>query len=323
MRVAVTGGTGFLGCALVRRLLGNGDRVRVLARPSARADAVEAQGAEVVRGDLSDSQAIDRTVAQAEVVYHVAAKIKGPGPKRDFFVANVAGTKNVLEAALRARVRRVVYLSSIAVYGLAREGEQINEETPYDDAPEHRDLYGQSKIAGDAAAVSFAKASGLPVTILRPGVVYGPGNPLPLGLLGFRAGRTNFVFGNRSNRVPLNYMENLIDAMQMVAAAKGATLETFVIVDDDSLTLEQYHAAKSNLDGTKTIFLPGWPVLLGGPLGGLSRHQAKRALQDRWYDTRKIRAAGWKPRVGLREAIEQTLKASRDGAPAAAAARRD
>jgi len=311
MRVCVTGGTGFIGRALVRRLLAEGAQVRVLARPSKRADELEAQGVEVVRGDLSDPEAIERVGREAQVVYHTAAKVDPPGTRTEFFETNVRGTERVLQACLCAGVGRVVYLSSVAVYGLVREGERIDENTPYDDAPEKRDFYAQSKIAADELAVSFAKKTGLPIAIVRPGVVYGPGRPLPAGLLAFRLGKADVVFGDRYHRIPLNYVENLIDAIQLVVGLKDAKLRQYIVVDDENLTLGQYHAAKKEADATRTFFLPGWPVLLASPLTGPPTRQVKRALQDRWYDTRRIREeTGWAPKLPLREAIQRTLTTS-------------
>jgi nucleoside-diphosphate-sugar epimerase len=311
MRVCVTGGTGFIGGALVRRLLAEGAQVHVLARASQRADELEARGVDVVRGDLSDPEAIERAVREAEVVYHAAAKIDPPGARAEFFETNVRGTERVLQECLRAGVGRAVCISSIAVYGPVREGEPINEDTPYDGAPEKRDLYSQSKIASDQLAVSFAEKTGLPVAILRPGVVYGPGRPLPAGLLAFRLGKTDFVFGNRDHRIPLSYVENLIDAVQLVAGLKDGKPRQYVVVDDENLTLGQYHAAKREADGTRTLFLPGWPVLLAAPLSGPPPRQVKRALQNRWYDTRRIREeTGWAPRVPLREGIRRALTTS-------------
>ena len=263
---------------------------------------------ELVRADLSDPAAIERAVREVEVVYHIAAKIDPPGTHAEFFETNVRGTERVLQACLRAGVRRAVCISSIAVYGLAREGEPINEDTPYDDAPEKRDFYSQSKIASDRLAVSFAEKTGLPVAILRPGVVHGPGRPLPAALLAFRLGKTDFVFGNRNHRIPLSYIENLIDAVQLVAGLRDGKPRQYIVVDDENLTLGQYHAAKREAAGTRTLFLPGWPVLLAAPLTGPPPRQVKRALQNRWYDTRRIRQeTGWAPKVPLREAIQRTL----------------
>ena len=130
------------------------------------------------------------------------------------------------------------------------------------------------------------------------------------------------MFGNPNHRIPLNYVENLVDAMQVAAVSSGAALRQFNIVDDDDLTLAKYHEAKTEVDKTVTHFSPGWPVLLAGPFaeailrvlpnGGsvrFSKHQLKRALQDRWYDTHRIRAeTGWAPKVSLKDALNRTWR---------------
>ena len=316
MRVCVTGATGFIGGALVRRLLRAGVSVRALARPSARADELEARGIAVVRGDLRDREAIARAVEGAEVVYHTAAKVEGPWNREQFIEANVGGTQRVFEACMRQRVPHVVHMSSIAVYGLAREGERIDEDTPQDDAPESRDCYAQSKIMADTYAVSFVRNKDLALTILRPGIVYGPGRPLPTALLGFRLDKANVVFGRREQRFPLVYVENLIDAMELVGRGTHGGLRQYIVIDNDHLTLGQYHAVRAEVEKTRTLFFPGWPVKLAASLAGavgagrgLPKRQVERALQDRWYDTTRIRReSGWAPKVPLREAIEQTIR---------------
>jgi nucleoside-diphosphate-sugar epimerase len=311
MYICVTGGTGFIGGALVRRLLGQRARVRVLARGSRRADALQAKGAEIVRGDLANRAAIERAIEGADIVYHAAAKVSGTGTRQEFFEANVNGTERMLEACLRQGVRRVVYLSSLAVYGRATMGETIDEDTPLDPNPEGRDFYSQSKIAADRLAGSFAAQNRLAAAILRPGIVYGPGRPLPVGLLGFRTGRLNFVFGSPGLHFPLNYIENLIDAMLICASTASDAVRHYIVLDHEGLTLGAYHQAKSEADRTRTIFLPAWPVLLGGPLGGMPRDQIERALQDRHYRTRRIREeTGWAPQIGFRASIAQTLEGS-------------
>jgi 2-alkyl-3-oxoalkanoate reductase len=325
MRVCVTGGTGFLGTVLVRDLLARGIPVRVLARPSRRADMLEIQGAEVVRGELGDPDCIARAVEGADTVYHLAAKVDTPGSRADFLETNVAGTERVLTACLQQGVGRVVYASSLAVYGPVPNGQRIDENTPYDESPQLRDFYAQSKILADQLAVTFARETTLPITILRPGIVYGPGKQLPVGLLGFTLGKTNFVFGNPNYRIPLNYVENLVDAMQVAVQSAGGQFQQFNLVDDDELTLANYHQAKTAVDKTVTHFFPGWPVRLARPFAEIairmlpvrgsvrfSKHQLNRALQDRWYDTRRIREeTGWAPKVGLKDALHRTWKAGR------------
>ena len=325
MRVCVTGGTGFLGTALVRDLLARRVPVRVLARPSRRADLLESQGAEVVRGGLGDPDCIAHAVEGVDVVYHLAAKVDTPGSRAEFLETNVGGTERVLTACLRQGVGRVVYASSLAVYGPVPSGQRIDEDTAYDESPQLRDFYAESKILADQFVVTFARKTALPIAIIRPGIVYGPGKQLPVGLLGFTLGKTNFVFGDPNNRIPLNYVENLVDAMQLAAHSGGGQLRQFNIVDDDELTLVKYHAVRTEMDKTVTHFFPGWPIMLAGPfaeiairvlpVGGsmrFSKHQLTRALQDRWYDTRRIREkTGWAPKVALRDALHRTWKAGR------------
>jgi 2-alkyl-3-oxoalkanoate reductase len=322
MQVCITGGTGFIGRALLRQLLAEGTPVRALARPSRRADQLEAWGARVVRGELGNPEAVASAVKGADIVYHVAAKVDSPGTKAEFFETNVGGTERVLAASLQQNVGRVIYISSLAVYGPVRNGQRINEDTSYDEAPQKRDFYSHSKILADESASSFARKTGLPVVIIRPGIVYGPGKPLPLGLLGFHLGGINVVLGNRNRRVPLNYIENLIDAVQLVSHLQGEGLRQFNIVDDDTLTLAQYHETRTEVEKKRTLFLPGWPLLAAAPFAralshmlplghsnGFSQHHLKRALQDRWYDTRRIREeTGWAPKVQLREALQRTLR---------------
>jgi len=322
MRVTITGGTGFLGRFLVRDLLAKRAEVRVLARPSPRADALAAEGVEVVRGDLGNAESMARAVSGAEVVYHLAAKV-GAAAMSDYFAVNVSGTERVLNVCLRQGVGQFVYASSLTVYGPVKEGERIEEDTPFDEHPELRDPYAQSKIAADRLVSSFAQRTGLPTVILREGIIFGPGRLLPIGIFAFRMGNTNVVFGNPQNRFPLNYVENLIDAMQ-AAASSGGGFRQFNVLDDDDLTLAQYHELKSSIDRTKTRFSSPWPLYLASPIleslrpivpmGDLrlSKHQLERSLQDRGYHTQSFReATGWKPRVPLDEAIRRTLASAK------------
>jgi 2-alkyl-3-oxoalkanoate reductase len=323
MRVCVTGATGFVGRALTKRLLADGDQVRALARPSPRAEALASEGAEIVSGDLNNASAIDRAVEGAEIVYHAAAMVEGAGNREKFFDANVRGTDAVLHAALRAKPRRIVYLSSIAVYGPVSPDEIINEDTPLDDLPEERDFYAWSKIEADKLAMKFAKHSAVPLTILRPGVIYGPGRPLPTALLGARMGKLDIVFGRRDQPFPLNYIDNLIDALELAAREPESDSRQYIVIDDEKLTLGQYHGARKKITGTKTLFWSAQPVVMAATVtrpalrlvpantGAFSRRQIVRASQDRHYSTRRIREElDWLPNVPLQEAIERTIRES-------------
>jgi nucleoside-diphosphate-sugar epimerase len=321
MRVCLTGGTGFIGQALVKRLLADGAQVRVLARASPRADALASQGVEIVSGDVADADAIRHAVEGGDLIIHAAAMVDAQGSRQKFFDANVRGTDAVLQASLRAKPRRIIYLSSIAVYGPLRDDEWIDEDTPFDELPEERDFYAQSKIEADRLALRFAKHSSVPLTILRPGIVFGPGRPLPTALLGARVGTFDVVFGRPNQPFPLNYIENLADAIELAGREPENDSRQYIVLDDERLTLGQYHAARTAITKTKTSFWPAQPIVMAATIthplarlipantGAFSRRQMVRASEDRHYSTRRIREElNWKPKIALEEAIECTIR---------------
>jgi nucleoside-diphosphate-sugar epimerase len=207
------------------------------------------------------------------------------------------------------------------VYGRINHGERIDESTPPDPSPDKRDAYSHSKILAEQTVATFSQRSGLPVTIFRPGIVYGLAHPPPAGLVSFRVARTHFVFGEPAWHVPLTYVENVVDAFVAAAEQPGRDrVQDYNVVDDDTLTLGAYHLARNDAERTRTIFLSPGPVLAAaaifGPLAravtpaasGFSTYQLERSLQDRPYDTSKIRSAlKWSPRVPLRTALEASL----------------
>jgi nucleoside-diphosphate-sugar epimerase len=321
MRVCLTGGTGFIGQALIKRLLANGAQACVLARPSPRADALASQGVEVISGDVADADAIRRAVEGAEIIIHAAATVDARSTRQGFFDANVRGTDAILQASLRAKPRRIIYLSSIAVYGPLQDDQWIDEDTPFDELPEERDFYAQSKIEADRLALKFAKHSSVPLTILRPGIVFGPGRPLPSALIGVRLGKLDIVFGRPNQPFPLSYVENVADAIELAAREPGNDSRQYILLDDERLTLGEYHAARTAITKSKTIFWPAQPVVMAATIarplaslipadtGAFSRRQLVRASENRYYSTRRIREElNWKPKIALREALERTIR---------------
>ena len=279
-----------------------------------------------MQGDLRDPESIVRAVRGADVVYHLAAKV-GAAPYKSYFEINVDGTQRLLNACAENGVGQFVYASSLAVYGPVVEGGSIDESTPFDDKPQLRDPYSESKIKADQLVSSFAKKTGLPTLIVREGIIFGPGRRLPTGIFAFRLSNVDVVFGEPTNHLPLNYVENLVDAM-LTASASGSGLRGFNVLDDDDLTLGQYNRLKRAADGSTTYFASGWPLYAASPFAEalrgiipmgdtrLSRHQLQRSLQDRRYDTGRIRReTGWKPRVSLAEGIQRTLHGDRPFAP--------
>ena len=180
MRYAVTGATGFVGGALVRLLRANGHDVLALVRSPARATALAAAGVTLVEGDLDDATALDRLGAGADGLFHVAGWYKlGDARPEDGWRVNVDGTANVLAAARRSGVPKVVYTSTLAVNS-DTHGRVVDES--YQFTGRHLSVYDETKARAHDVATEAAR-DGVPVVIVQPGLVYGPGDTSQTGTL--------------------------------------------------------------------------------------------------------------------------------------------
>jgi dihydroflavonol-4-reductase len=223
--VLVTGGTGFLGRVLVERLVGDGNEVRALARSDASAGKLGASGAEPVRGDVLDLDALAAAMGGCDLVYHVAGAnafcVRDPSP---MFEINVRGSENVVRAAARTGVRRVVYTSSAATLGEA-SGTIGSEESP------HRGWfysdYERSKFEAERAVLAAARESGLDVVSVNPASVQGPGRAGGSAklLLDYLNGRIPAVVDSRISLV------DIADCTEghLLAAERGRPGERYVL----------------------------------------------------------------------------------------------
>ena len=195
MRVFVTGGTGFIGEHVVRQLRERGDDVLALVRSPEKAQALRDTGAELVEGDISDRARLAEAMAGCDAVVHGAAIYKVGIPKREhegMYEANVAGTENVLGAALDVKIPRVVYISTIGAFGNTK-GEVVDES--YDHPGESfTSYYEETKYEAHQVAKGLI-ADGLPCVIVQPGGVYGPDDHSAIGkqILDFATGRMPLV----------------------------------------------------------------------------------------------------------------------------------
>jgi dihydroflavonol-4-reductase len=181
MKVFVTGGTGFIGGHVVRKLLARGDEVRALVRSPDKGAALAAEGAQLVAGDLSDFDAIRAGMEGCDAVIHGAAiyEVGIPESRRGaMHEANVVGTENVLRAALEAKVPKVVYISTNGAFGNTRG--QVVDETYEHPGTDFTSYYEQTKYEAHRIAKRLI-AEGLPCVIVQPGGVYGPDDHSELG----------------------------------------------------------------------------------------------------------------------------------------------
>jgi 2-alkyl-3-oxoalkanoate reductase len=238
--VFVTGGTGFVGTALVKRLITDGYKVRVLARQTSKAEPLARLGAEVVRGDLVDMPSFDAAVAGCDAVIHLAAGTSGS--TQDIQATTVGGTRNVLELCRRHSSRRLVYISSCSVYGVAdyADNTMVSENASLERFPERRGAYSASKHQAEIEVAEFMRSSNVPTVILRPGTIYGPGGTLYTPMMGFSKGSLFVVIGMGDFVLPVVYIDNLVDAIVLGLEKDEAVGQTFNVVDPERLTKRAY-----------------------------------------------------------------------------------
>src|SRR5919199_64753 len=182
MRAFVTGATGFIGGHVARKLRERGDEVVALVRSPEKATALRELGCELVAGDLSDAPAIRRGCEGADSVFHIGAvyKVGIPAKEREpMYDANVRGTERVLDAAMEAGVRRIVYVSTVNVFGNTN-GQVVDESYRRDESEGFLSCYDETKYRSHEVAEDRI-GKGYPIVIVQPGGVYGPGDHSEVG----------------------------------------------------------------------------------------------------------------------------------------------
>jgi 2-alkyl-3-oxoalkanoate reductase len=208
MNALVTGGGGFLGSAIVRRLLARGDRVRSLAR--SRHPQLDALGVEQVQGDVADLASVEKAVADCHIVFHVAARAGIWGRLEDYQRTNVEGTLHVILACRRHGVGRLVYTSSPSVVFDGRDMAGVDESAPY--PVRYETHYPRTKAEAERLVLQ-ANGSGLATVALRPHLIWGPGDNhlVPRILARARAGRLRRI-GRKSPLIDHIYIDNAAEA---------------------------------------------------------------------------------------------------------------
>ena len=217
MKALVTGGGGFLGGSIVRRLVDRGDSVRSLSRGDY--PELRALGVETIRGDVADREVVLRAVEGVDVVFHVAAKAGIWGPSSEFVAANVDGTRYVIEACRAQGVRKLVFTSSPSVIYGGGDIEGLDESIPY--PSRYNADYPRTKAEAERALLA-ANGPELATVALRPHLIWGPGdtNLIPRIIARARSGRL-FRIGRKLNLVDSIYIDNASAAHVQAADRLG------------------------------------------------------------------------------------------------------
>lgn len=319
MKVLVTGGAGFTGKALVRRMLEEGHEVIALDNKAGyKPEDLNQWGARLVIGSVTDRQTVRQCMRDVEVVHHVAAAFREMNVPRDRYrEVNVEGTRIVLEAAFQEGVRKFIYCSTCGVHG------NVDEPPAGEDAPiQPADYYQQTKYEAEPIVVEYARR-GLKTTTLRPAAIFGPGDPGRFYMIFRQLARGWFpMFGNGSTLYHPLYIDNFLDAFVLAMDADKGVGETYLIADEEYLTIEDLvrRAAAAMGITVRIPHLPIWPVVAAGLLTeaicmplGLSPPIHPRRVD--WYrQTRAFkidkarRELGYSPRVGLDEGLRRACE---------------
>jgi nucleoside-diphosphate-sugar epimerase len=319
LRIALTGVSGYTGGRLLQALAGRGDEVSVLVRRLSAPGLAAAS--RVVQGDLSDAAAIRRLIEGNEAILHVAAVYRTAGhPDSYYRDVNVGGTERLLEAASAAGVRRFVHTSTVGVHGHV-------EHPPADEtAPFHPgDIYQQTKAEAEALALRYHRERGVPVAVVRPGAIYGPGETRLLKL--FRAiarGRYAVVGSGRSFYHPV-FIDDLVQGFLLALQRQEAIGEAFLICGPEYVSQEDLAARIARHTGGRVLpfHVPAAPLQWAGdvveaicvPLGidpPLHRRRVDFWTKSRAFTIEKARRLlGYEPRVSLDEGLALTVASYR------------
>lgn len=316
----MTGATGFTGGHLAAALAARGEDVRALVRPKSRArfdrSPLAAAGVEAVEGDLTNAASMRRAAKDVEVVYHIAATYREAGqPDAAYRAVNVEGTRNVLEAARDAGVRRVVHCSTGGVHGHV-SNPPANEDAPLGPG----DIYQETKLEAEQLARAFGASTGLDVVVARPIGIYGPGDVRFLRMFrGLARGRFPLI-GSGQVFYHLTFVDDLVEGFQLCGTEPRAAGGTYLLAGPRFTTLEALLglvARELRVEPPK-VHLPVWPFWTAGLLCEIAcvplriepplfRRRVDFYTKSRAFDTTRAQTElGFAPRVDLEEGIRRT-----------------
>lgn len=315
----VTGATGFIGSHIAERLLNNGEEVTALVRKTSDVVFLRHIGANLSYGDLSDPVSVRNAVKGVDVVYHSAALADEWIDKNSAHLTNVEGTRNILEASRSENIKRLIFISSLAVLGM-RNHHGTTADSPYGKTG---DSYIDTKIDAEILARDYYNIFNLPVTVIRPGFVFGPRDDKLIPRISSKLKNGQFKFiGNGANKINAVYIDNLIDAILLASKNDAAAGKVYNVTNDSSMTIEGFINAIADTFGIdrpkehipKAIayflcgILTGWAKINNSKTPPfITKTRVKFLSLNLDFDIKKTRdELGYTPRVSIEEGIKRT-----------------
>jgi nucleoside-diphosphate-sugar epimerase len=316
--VLVTGATGFTGGHLARALAARGHSVTAMVRSAGKGQDLQGAGIAIVAGDLAIPASLPAAVAGGfDVVYNIAALYREARlPDSAYHQVNAVGVGQLIEAAARAGVKRVIHCSTVGVHGDV-EHPPAGEEAPLRPG----DVYQISKVEGERIARETGARAGIDVVIARPSGIYGPGDRRLLKLFRGVARRRFVVLGEGRIFYHLTYIDDLVEGFRLCGETRDAAGRTYILAGADVPTLNDLTALIAEEAGVEPprLHLPVWPFWLAGaaceaicaPFGiepPIYRRRVDFFTKSRAFDITRARAElNYAPSVSLREGIRRTF----------------
>ncbi|HSG32369.1 MAG TPA: NAD-dependent epimerase/dehydratase family protein [Thermodesulfobacteriota bacterium] len=238
-RVLVTGGTGFIGGNLTRKLVKKDYNVSALVRPTSNVENLNSLGVELCYGDLSDTQSLKKATKDVEIVYHCAAKVSDWGKYEDFYEVNVEGTRLLLDSCLENKVKRFIYLSTTDTVWKYEHHINIDEDYPY--PVKYKHPYCETKALSEKLLLNLINNDEIDGGILRPCWVWGHGDNVVLPrLLELANDDKLFLVGKGDNKISICYVDNLTDAMIAMGEIEKLKSNVYFVHDGYDITLYEF-----------------------------------------------------------------------------------
>lgn len=233
--ILLTGATGFLGRHLARRLSQDGHRLRCIVRDPNRASHLVDQNTDLIVGDLTDRHIVDVSVRGVDAVVHAAAKIGGWGRRESYVTNNVVATRNLLEASADHGVKRFVFLSSVATYGMQPD-RRLTEESP---SRKQSDPYCQTKLECEHLVRQYSASHGSVATVLRPSIIFGPRDGRFVDRVAGQVRRgVLFTVGRRNQGPPLVFVEDVVNFIAAILRSQSTSFEIYNLSSQENITWE-------------------------------------------------------------------------------------
>ncbi|HEY4388106.1 MAG TPA: NAD-dependent epimerase/dehydratase family protein [Ktedonobacteraceae bacterium] len=321
MKILVTGAAGLLGSHVAELALERGDAVRVLVLPGEDVSWLAEAGVEVCRGDLTDRSSLETAVAGVDRVLHCAARMGPWGSGVEHVQVNVYGTQFLVEAALAAGVQRFVHVSSIDVHGLVVGKDGIDETAPYGT---ERDHYCRSKIAGERVCQELIKDKGAPISIVRPGLIYGPRDTNSFARFARMIEQGKMViFGPGHNSLPMIYVRDVARGVLQAGDSEQALGRAYLLTSDEPITQSDYFNAIARELGVPPprLHVPYKLALALGSASEMVGHLMRRKQpppfmrfgmtqiggENRFLIDRARRDLGFSPQISLAEGVRHSV----------------